>query len=828
MSISTYKKKRKFAQTPEPDSGKKRPGSALRFVIQRHDARNLHYDLRLEMEGVLKSWAVPKGPSMVAGEKRLAIMVEDHPLDYKDFFGIIPEGNYGAGTMDIWDEGTYSTYEEEEDPEKVLLAQLKKGDLKFALKGKQLRGKFALVRMKNTENQWLLLKKDDEFALKDFDVEKVKPLKLSPRLQPKEKKDQQRAAKPEKTTERKFPEGAPKPMLAKLSQKIIDHPRWIYEVKYDGYRMISTIDRGRVGLWSRNGNSFNSKYDVLARELKEIRDQVILDGEVVIENKKGISDFQLLQNYNTNRHGELKYYVFDMLYLNGEDITGLPLMQRKELLDIFFKKYQFQNVFLTEYQIGEGAEYFKKLASMGYEGVIAKGPEGTYLPGRRAESWLKVKANLMQEAVICGYTLPQKGRKYFGSLILGVFEGKDLKYIGNVGTGFNDASLKELHGKLEKMKAVGSPFDPEPNMGYAKGKAVWVRPKLVCNVKFSEWSQEGRLRHPVFMGLRTDKSPEEVVREDLAAEVSKKDMPAEMTITIGRRKVKCTNLNKVYWPEDGYTKGDLINYYLGISKYMLPYLKNRPQSLNRHPNGIHGKSFYQKNMDLGQLPSWVETARIDSKSRRSHIDYLICNDAATLIFMANLGCIEINPWHSTIQQPEKPTYMMLDLDPGDISFVEVVNTALVVKEICDEIKIPCYCKTSGATGLHIHIPLGDQYNYGQVKTFAEILAVMTHHRLPDVTSVERSTSKRKDLIYVDFLQNRRGQTLAAPYSVRPRPGANVSAPLNWEEVNHELHPQMFTIKNMLQRLEKVGDLWSPVLKEGINLGKTIRAMEKLS
>jgi len=368
------------------------------------------------------------------------------------------------------------------------------------------------------------------------------------------------------------------------------------------------------------------------------------------------------------------------------------------------------------------------------------------------------------------------------------------------------------------------------------------------------------MRNPVYMGLRIDKDPAEVVNEsktgiqtnrsgiiesktntmdpgsavnhnkavDKNKQETKKTKPElEKEISISGKTVKCTNLTKIYWPEEGYTKGDLISYYQDVSTYILPYLKNRPQSLNRHPGGITGKSFYQKDMEISQLPKWVKTVKLYSKSNDDTIDYLICNDAATLIYMANLGCIEINPWHSTYLKPDQPTYMMLDLDPGDISFTDVVNTALVIKEICDEIGIPCYCKTSGATGLHIYIPFAAKYSYDQLKDFGEIMAVITHNRLPSTTSIERSVAKRKDKIYIDFLQNRKGQTIAAAYSVRPRAHATVSAPLQWSEVNHQLSPGMFTIKNMLQRLSTIGDLWQPVLKNGVNLSPVLKKLEKL-
>ena len=621
-------------------------------------------------------------------------------------------------------------------------------------------------------------------------------------------------------------------MFARLSKKKVERKDWVYEMKYDGYRTIAQIEKGKVELVSRNGNSFTAMYRPLAEELKKIDDAVILDGEVVIEEKSGRSDFQLLQNYVTTREGTLRYYVFDILYLNGHRLDDFPLLRRKELLAAFFEKYNFKNVLNSPYQVGGGKQLFERLSGKGFEGIIAKDPESLYLPGRRSDSWLKIKTTLSDEAVICGYTLPQNSRKYFGSLILGQYRDGVLTYIGNCGTGFTDASLKELHTQFEKLKTPDCPFPEVPKIDGPKGRAVWIRPELVCHVKFSERTRGGHLRIPVFMGLRLDKNPEEAVEEKAVENVKKESImeiteEKEKTMTVSGHEVKCTNLHKVYWPEEKYTKGDLIAYYQSVGKYILPYLKNRPQSLNRHPNGIQGGSFYQKDMDTEHLPDWVKTVEIYSKSNEANIDYLVCNDLATLVYMANLGCIEINPWHSTYTHPDNPTYMMLDLDPGDIGFVDVVDTALVIKEICDEIEVPCHCKTSGATGLHVYIPLGGKYTYDEVKTFGELLALLTHTRLPETTSIERRVAKRKDKIYIDFLQNRKAQTIAAPYSVRPRPGATVSTPLKWEEVNHHLTPDMFTIKNTLKRLEKVGDLWQPVIKKGISLNKVLKMIDKM-
>jgi len=545
MGLNEYKKKRDFSNTPEPKGAGKKKTKKLIFVIQRHQATRLHYDFRLELEGVLKSWAIPKGPSMIAGEKHLAVMVEDHPFDYAGFYGEIPEGNYGAGIVDIFDKGTYTAYNAppDADIEEHLLAQIEKGDLKVVLKGKYIKGAFAIVRLKGDNNErssnWLIIKKKDDYNLPEFDIEKLTPVKKSP----KEKREKK---------------------------------------KKDDFHKNIPEDK----VW-----------------IKEEKNQRVKD---------------------------------------------------------------------------------------------------------KQEARIIIK---------------------------------------------NETSDDDKTADTENLK--------------------------------------------------------------------------NQSLTIGNKTVNLTNLTKIYWPDEGYTKGELIKYYLEISDFILPYLKDRPQSLNRFPNGIKGPSFYHKDMEVSQLPKWAKSVSLYSKANNHNIDYLICNDLPSLLYMANLGCIEINPWHSRYKKEDYPDYFILDLDPGDIAFKEVVNTALVIKEISDELKIKCYCKTSGATGLHIYFPLDAKYDYDQVKIFAEILANLTHSRIPEVTSVERMVAKRGNKIYVDFLQNRKGQTIAAPYSVRPRPEATVSTPLKWEEVNHQLSPELFTISNIMKRLEKVGDLWNGIFKNPVRIPEVIKRIEKL-
>lgn len=776
------------------------------------------------MNGVLKSWAIPKGPSMVPNEKRLAVMVEDHPFEYGKFYGEIASGNYGAGIVEIWDSGTYKPLTGDDDPEHSLLAMLERGDIKFSLNGTYLKGHFALFRLKSSEkeNEWMLVKKADEFAEDAFEIESLPPLKS--------KKNQGHAKARRNITSDPFPDPIPEPMLARLVSKVADNSEWLFEIKLDGYRMICAIHNRKIKLVSRNANSYNTKFQVLLDDLGKIEEDVILDGEVVVENSNGRSEFQLLQNYLASGNGNLKYYVFDILYLSGHSVIKFPLIKRKELLSAFFGKYKFTRILNLGHQTGNGEVLFRRLSGEGYEGIISKDPDSIYVPGKRNDSWQKVKYSRSQEVIICGYTAPQRGRSYFGSIMMGFYDGDTLKYAGNCGTGFSEFLLKDLFALFEKLKIENCPFDKVPDLSFTKGKPTWLKPKLVAAIKFQEWTKDKIMRSPVFISLREDKEPHDVIYETGDFEELKTGAKTrkDKTVSLAGNTLKLTNLTKVFWPEAGYTKEDLISYYMMISRIILPYLKDRPQSLNRHPGGIKGESFFHKSMDVDLIPKWVKTIRMESGSHPEGINYLICNNVASLVYMVNLGCIEINPWHSIYKKPDYPDYMILDLDPGEVPFANVIEMALVIKELCDEISIKCFPKTSGASGLHVYIPLGAKYDYEQVKTFAEILAVLTHNRIPGISSLERPVSRRRDKVYIDFLQNRRGQTIAAPYCVRPQVSATVSTPLKWEEVKYGLSPEMFTIKNMEKRIGRVGDLWQPVLTERTSFTKALKAIEKLS
>lgn len=778
--LPEYDKKRNFKKTPEPP-GKivKDEDKKLSFVVQRHQASHLHYDFRLELNGVLKSWAIPKGPPLVPDVKRFAKMVEDHPLDYQNFEGIIPEGNYGAGTVKIWDKGTYEAKDAGNLKESKALMNkgLKEGKFHIVINGEKLKGGYILVKFKGKADEWMIMKASATESAAVGGIGK-------------------KAAMPKNI----------KPMQATLIDEPFDKEGWLFEIKWDGYRAITEIEGSRVKLYSRNNIDLTEKYPQVVKSLENIHSDAVLDGEITILDEKGRSSFADLQNYQQTGEGNLVYYVFDILYLDGYGLKDLPLIKRKQILSSLALK---SPVLISEYVDKEGKDFFKAATDLGIEGIIAKDENSSYEEGKRGSSWLKIKGEKRQEVVIAGFTQPRGSRDKFGALVLGVSRGKDLAYVGHTGSGFTQKTLNYTYEKLKPLVIKKSPFKnpPQTNM-----PVTWVKPKILAEIKFSEWTKSGVMRIPIFVGLREDKAPQKVEEEK----------PKE-TRKVVNPEVEFTHLNKKYWPKNNLTKEDLIDYYKEMADIMLPYLKDRPENLFRTPNGIEEKGFYQKDIDF-QVPEFVKTISLYSESEDKNINYMLCQNKETLLYMANLGCIEINPWISRVQNLDNPDFLILDLDPLDISFAYVVETALAIKKMFDDLEVDCFCKTSGKTGLHILVPLGAKYNYEQVRQFAEIVAILAQKHLPEFTSVERNPTKREKKIYIDFLQNRVGQTLTAAYSARPVPGATVSTPLKWKEVNKKLDPKKFTIKNTLERVEKMGDVFKPVLGEGPDLLKILNKL----
>ena len=823
MSLEKYNSKRKFDKTPEPEAGKSTDKNSMAFVVQRHHASHLHYDFRLELDGVLKSWAVPKGPSLNPKDKRLAMMVEDHPYDYRTFEGEIPKGNYGAGVVAIFDSGTYqSLAADRKDDVKELRKGLASGNLKFRLNGEKLQGEFALVKIKNDEqNAWLLIKHKDEFATdKKFDIEQlvnkeVKVLGKNFAKTPASKEtEKQETAVISKQT-KAFPYS---PMLAEpTTDAVFNDKNWVFERKLDGYRIIATTGK-QVKLITRKGQDYTSNYKTIAEDLEAIGDNAVLDGEITVENADGKEAFQLLQNFGEgDEQHSIKYYVFDLLYLKGHGLLEMPLLQRKELLKMLLEKQPLKRVVYHEHVSEKGQELYEQAIKNGWEGVIAKKADSTYLMGKRSDAWLKFKQVNSQEAIICGYTEPAGARKYFGALVLGLYdEGGNLQYIGNCGTGFNQQVLKDLYEQMQPLVSH-KPFGKNMMVNQQKS-VIWVKPELVCEVNFTEWTEDENLRHSVYKGLRPDKDPQEIKREQTEPETQED----RSMLLLAPENLKLSNLDKLFWKNEKITKGDLLYYYQQVADYLLPFLKDKPMSLNRHPNGADAPGFFQKDVEVNEIPKWLKTAQIHSESTNKEIDYLIANDADTLLYMANLGCIEMNPWLSSYQTPENPEFMVIDLDPDGNDFSVVKEVSLTVKAVLDHMEIPSFIKTSGSTGLHIYIYLAAQYDYGFIKQFANYVAQLIHEQQPDITSLERSLDKRKGLIYLDYLQNRRGQTVAAPYSVRPKPGATVSIPISWQEVDEDLQIKNFNLKNVPQLLKKREDPWKEIRSVKVDLLKALK------
>ena len=911
MSLATYKTKRNFKSSPEPKGGKSGEDK-LRFVVQKHDASHLHYDFRLEMGGVLKSWAVPKGPSADPEIKRLAMMVEDHPYDYRNFEGIIPSG-YGAGTVMIWDEGFYEPADEtaagKKEQDKNLRHQFYTGKLKINLHGTKLKGAFALIKANGRgENAWLLFKLKDKYAsvnditLKDKSVrskktlaqlkksagkfngtEKVKSTTVknkkeivSPRSnvktasKTKPQKDKKTALKTapaskdvkavesilKKTTKQKIP-ATLEPMLATLVDKPFAEDGWLYEIKWDGYRAVAFINKGSVEIKSRNSKSFADKFYPVTQALKNWDINVVVDGEIVVVNEKGIADFGALQNWRSEADGELYYYLFDIIWLNGKDLSALPLTDRKVILKSVVPAGDI--IKLSESFEESGITFFETIKKLGIEGMIAKKASSAYTAGARSKEWLKIKANKKQEVVIGGYTKNDDSSKLFSSLLVGVYKNNELVYTGKIGTGFNNKTEQDMMKQFKPLVIKKAPFAQLPDVNKPSrfrpdpphATATWLKPALVCEVSFTEMTTDGVMRHPSFEGMRIDKKAKDVIMEKpkhtddivhaathksngkmIAAPVKKSDRktflnPNEETQVrkINGHELKFTNLSKLYWPKEKISKRDMLNYYYQVAPYILPYLKNRPQSMNRHPNGIEGESFYFKDV-TGKAPDWIETFKYKSDADNRTRQYLVAKDEASLLYMASLGCIEMNPWSSTVKKEDYPDWCIIDLDPDKNTFDKVIEAALVTKDVLDAMGVPSYPKTSGSTGMHIYIPLGAKYTYEQSKEFARVIAKLVQEQIPGFTTIERTVKNRKGKIYIDFLQNRPQATVAAPYSIRPKPGATVSMPLEWAAVKKGLKMSDFTIFNVLQILKSTGDIFKPVLGKGIDLNSIIKKLEQ--
>ena len=896
MALTTYKEKRNFKESPEPTGGSP-DGDQLHFVIQKHDASHLHYDFRLEMDGVLKSWAVPKGPSTDTDIKRLAMMVEDHPYDYRNFEGIIPSG-YGAGTVIVWDEGYYELADAGGMDKKTQDSELQKGipagKLHVVLHGKKLKGEYALVKTHGRdENAWLLFKVKDKYVSKEditlkdksvisnktleqiektttnfYGAKRVKESSVKSNKETSLNKRSDVKATSAKETENSFASdeilssgktaefpSKLSPMLATMVDKPFDKEGWQYEIKWDGYRTVAFCNENKVELKSRNDKSFNEKFYPVLNAVQQWNKNAVVDGEVVVLDEDGKSNFGALQNWRSEDDGELYFYVFDLLWMNGKDLMQIPLSERRILLKQLIPENNIIR-FSENFQVS-GIELFEAAKQMGLEGIMAKKSDSVYSAGNRSTNWLKIKANQRQEMVIGGYTKNEASSKSFSSLLLGIYEKGNLIYTGKVGTGFSDKQQIEMLKQFKPYIISTTPFAEIPDINKPSrfqhnlphATAIWMKPELICEVSFTEMTSDGVMRHPSFEAMRMDKKAEDVTSEkalDTNEILSTEKAQSGTTIEpagkrdrktflnpnddtqvreINGHEMKFNHLKKIYWPDEKISKGDMLNYYYQVAPYILPYLKDRPQSMNRHPNGINGESFYFKDV-TDSAPDWIETFDYKSDADSRIRKYLVAKDEASLLYMATLGCIEMNPWHSKVEKEDYPDWCIIDLDPSENTFDQVIEAANVTKQILESMGITSYPKTSGSTGIHIYIPMDAKYTYEQSKEFARIIATLVQREIPQYTSIDRIVKARKGKMYIDFLQNRAQATVAAPYSVRPKPGATVSMPLHWDEVKKGLKMSNFTIYNALERIKSAGDIFKPVLGKGVNLEKVIKTFNK--
>ena len=902
-SLAEYQRKRDFTKTAEP-RGAPDPSGKNRFVVQKHWATRLHYDFRLEMEGVLVSWAIPKGPTLNPAERRLAAHVEDHPVSYYDFEGTIPKGEYGGGTVMVWDWGTFEL--EESTPAE----SLRRGEVKFRLSGVRLKGRYAVVRTRS-EKDWLLIKKKDEAAEPNFNIEQFDTSVKTGRL--KEEIEQGKDAVWSSRREEGAgglinlanAEQAPMlksldPMKAQLVDEAFDDDRWLYEVKWDGIRLVSFIDNGRLWLQTRAGRTVDAEYPQLRTISSLVKaKQAILDGEVVVLDEEGRPSFQLLQNRGKESH-PMQYLVFDIVYFDGQRLFKVPLEDRKRLLrdvvrDGGVLKY-------SDHVLGQGKAFYRAAKDNHLEGIVAKLRDSPYQPGIRSGAWLKIKAVNTQDVVLGGFTAPRNSRKHFGAILVGIYDDRGtFVYAGHTGGGFDEKTLASLYERMKPLVINDPPFSGKPP--HTNEKATWVTPTLVAEVQFAEWTRDGVMRMPVFKRLRDDVEPASVRREQpgdaakasaraeatakpakratkpvttpakravktaptkrakraektdaarpvrlqsraprsapLAADVpdtplsraaaqiarergvkirgaTASELAALEAIVkdgdwqIGGRIVHLTNLNKALFPEDGYTKRDLIRYYVQVAPVLIPYYRQRPLSMNPHPDGIHGKSFWQKDKP-SYAPDWIPTFTYED--RKNTKDWMLIEEVATLAWLANHAVIDMHPWYSRVDKPEYPDWSVVDLDPAEgATFKDVIAVAKVVKAALDHLQLQALLKTTGQSGLHIYIPIERRYTLDESRGFVEKLAHMIAELMPDKVTEVWEVKRRTGKIRIDYTQNVINKTLAGPYSVRPAMHAPVSVPIAWDELDDpKLRPDRWTITSLGERLLKMGDLFHEAL-----------------
>ncbi len=839
--LEEYSRKRSFEKTPEPKPEAAATPAGRAYCVQRHHARRLHYDLRIEVGGTLKSWAVPQGPSLEAGIKRLAVMVEDHPLEYAEFEGTIPKGNYGAGSVMLWDRGWWEPAVAK-SPEEML----EKGDFKFILHGEKLRGEFVLAHMKGAKgkgNEWLLIKKKDAEARPGWDVEQYAYSVATGRTQ-EEIAQELPARGPAARKAREAPEGAVsspmpssiQPMLAVSAAEPPAGGGWLYEVKWDGVRALCFLNQGRLRIAGRKGASIERQYPELGVLPQHVEaDSAILDGEIAALDENGRPSFERLQPRimarDANAAAQLArsrpvvFFAFDLLYWNGFDLRGAPLKERRKLLEEVVRPGT--GVRLSEMFDVDPRQLLEAVRAQGLEGIVAKRSASLY-EERRSANWVKVKATREQEFVVCGYTHGE--RDFFGALVLGVYEGERLSFAGSVGTGFDQKLMKQIREKLDELRTERPPFREKVSLPQ---EVQWVRPELVCTVKFLEWTNNGRVRAPVFVGFRDDIDPRECTRNEAAAEEPPREHApmfpgdkAEATLEVEGHTLQFRNLNKVFYPGEGVTKRDILEYYNAVAELLIPYWKDRPLSLRRYPDGIAEEGFFQKDASGSGLPEWLRKERVLAEDGKMRL-MVIGDSKAELLWLANLGCIDQNPWMSRVGSLDNPDFLLIDLDPQECSYARVTEAAQLIRRLLEDAGLTGCPKTTGGKGMHIYVPLDPVYSYDQVRAFAEILARLAERERPDLFTLPRAVSKRATgKVYFDYVQIGRGKTISAPYVLRAYPGAPVATPLDWSEVREGLEPGLFHMRNALARFDRTGDLFEPVLKLKQRLEPALERLRK--
>jgi bifunctional non-homologous end joining protein LigD len=831
--LDEYRRKRSAARTPEPfgdgAQSANRPLSAAVFVLQKHSASRMHYDLRLEWDGVLKSWAVPRGPSPDPAEKRFAAQTEDHPLEYAQFEGVIPAGEYGAGPMIVWDAGRLVWHE---DPHQGIA----KGKLLFELKGHKVKGLWTLVRIKSKEakdtgKDWLLIKETKDAHVRrgvenPYDERSIFSGLLVEEIGEREQRLAAVRGELVKLGAPRRPVSAleVQPMLAETRAEPFDDPSFLFELKLDGFRAIVERDGQEARICYRSGTDSTAAYPDLAKALLSLpAKRFVADGEIAVLDETGRPQFQRLQKRALLTNPlELEQatvdlpaslFLFDLLGFEEFDLRGLPLVERKRLLHLIVPPQGI--VSAVDHVHGHGRALFASIRELGLEGIVAKRAQSPYRGGRMRD-WLKVRVDRTADFVVVGFTPAEGTRTGFGALHLAQWRDGTLAYLGRVGGGFSEKQLKETHAKLLQLR-----IDKPAFSGTVPGRGnVWVQPLLVVEVRFKEVTEESLLRQPTFLRFRDDKKPEECIA---SAEAEAPPMPKATKSPAKKtgKELAFSNLEKIFWPDEGYTKGDLIAYYDAVSPWMLPYLRDRPIVLTRYPNGITGKSFFQKDAPE-YVPEWVRRAHLpggggfsrDPKQEGNEANFFLCDNLETLLYLANLGTIPIHTWSSRFANPRHPDWCILDLDPKTAPFADVVTLAQATRELCEQIGLPSYCKTSGQKGLHVLFPMNCQLTHEQSTSLAELIARAVEARHPAISSTERSIPARKGRVYLDFMQNGYGKTIAGPFSARPVPGATVSMPLKWSEVNGKLDPKAFTLKTAPVRMKKLkGDPFAPVLTE---------------